>query len=128
MNISYGHSSLGINDLLNRLVKKAKSERLEAALPLITALRISFAPERRLPGVPLGVLTVTEWFELLNRWEELLASVPERRLHFMRSFFVEVISTMPAGTPTSLAQALQELLAMMEQEMARREDQPGVEE
>ncbi|WP_130472186.1 hypothetical protein [Candidatus Magnetaquicoccus inordinatus] len=129
MNISFAHSSLAINELLNRLAKRARNERLEAALPLITALRIAFAPERRLPGVPMGVLTVTEWFDLLNRWEELLVSVPQRRIHFMRAFFMEVIVSMPPDTPTSLLQALQELVGMMDQTLAQLgKDAEGEEE
>jgi hypothetical protein len=114
MNMTFAHSTLAINELLNRLAKRAKNERLEAALPLITALRVTFAPERRLPGVPVGALTVTEWVDLLNRWDELLVSVPQRRVHFMRTFFQEVIQTMPAEAPASLLQALQELVVMME--------------
>ncbi|MBF0099072.1 MAG: hypothetical protein HQM05_17245, partial [Magnetococcales bacterium] len=114
MNLTFAHSTLAINELLNRLAKKAKNERLEAALPLITALRIIFAPDRRLPGVPVGALTVTEWVDLLNRWEELLLSVPQRRLQFMRTFFQEALQSMPSDAPASLLQAMQELVRMME--------------
>ncbi|MBF0582742.1 MAG: hypothetical protein HQL80_00760 [Magnetococcales bacterium] len=114
MNMAYAQSSLGISEILSRLAKRARTERLESALPLINALRLSFSPEKKIPGVPVGVLTVQDWMELLNRWEEILATIHQRRLHFMRDFFRESVAGLPVSTPASVSQALQELVTMMD--------------
>ncbi|MEO5362371.1 MAG: hypothetical protein H7838_01915 [Magnetococcus sp. DMHC-8] len=118
MNMAYAQSSLGINEVLNRLAKRARMERLEAALPLINALRISFIPEKKMPGAPVGVLTVHDWLELLNRLEEILSTIQPRRIHFMRAFFQETVTGLPASTPSSLLQVLRELIAMMDAVLA----------
>ena len=114
MNMAYAQSSLGITDILNRLAKRARTERMELALPLINLLRIYFSPERKVPGAPVGVLTVSDWLEMLNSWEELLGNIHPRRIYFMRDFFQEAIAGLPVNTPGSLVQALQELHSMME--------------
>ncbi len=114
MNMAYAQSSLGIIEILNRMAKKARAERLESALPLINALRSGFSPEKKVPGVPIGVLTVSDWLDLLNRWEEILGTIHHRRIHFMRAFFQESVNGLPVNTPSSFAQALQELLTMMD--------------
>ena len=69
MNMAYAQSALGIGELLNNLARRARAERLEAALPLIGALRGAFSPEKMVPGTPVGVLTVGDWLELLERWD-----------------------------------------------------------
>ncbi|MBF0461406.1 MAG: hypothetical protein HQL87_08420 [Magnetococcales bacterium] len=126
MNMAYAQSSLGISDILNRLAKKARAERLEAALPLINLLRLCFAPENKIPGAPVGVLTVGDWLELLNSWEEILTTIHQRRIYFIRDFFQESMAGLPVNTPSSLAQALQELLTMMDALLADQpNDNPG---
>ena len=113
MNMAYAQSNLGIGEILNRLAKKAKAERLEAALPLINVLKIFFSPEKKIPGAPVGVLTVSDWLDMLNDWDEILANIQSRRLYFIRDFIQESLAGLPVGTPAPLTQALQELLSMM---------------
>ncbi|MEO5349724.1 MAG: hypothetical protein H7836_08770 [Magnetococcus sp. YQC-3] len=113
MNMAYTQSTLGIGEILNRLAKKAKAERLEAALPLINVLKLFFSPEKKIPGAPVGVLTVSDWLEMLNHWDNILASIQARRIYFIRDFFQESMAGLPVGTPPPLTQALQELLNMM---------------
>lgn len=117
MNMAYAQSSLGISEILTRLAKRAKTERLEAALPLINLLRLCFSPEKKVPGVPVGALTVHDWLELLNSYDEILRTIHQRRLHFMRDFFQESMKTLPVNTPNSLKQALQELVTMMDDQL-----------
>ena len=114
MNMAYAQSSLGISEILNRLAKKARTERLELALPLINALRTCFSPEQKRPGTPVGVLTVGEWLDLLERWDTILSTLHQRRIYFMRDFFQESINGLPSNTPAALVQALQELLSTMD--------------
>ncbi|MEO5340267.1 MAG: hypothetical protein H7837_07105 [Magnetococcus sp. MYC-9] len=114
MNMAYAQSTLGIGELLNRLAKRARAERLEAALPLINALRSAFAPEKKVPGAPVGVLTVGDWLELLERWDAMLGTLHQRRIHFMRDFFQEAMANLPASAPTPFVHALQELIATMD--------------
>ncbi|MBF0160665.1 MAG: hypothetical protein HQL88_00120 [Magnetococcales bacterium] len=114
MNMAYAQSSLGVSEILNRLAKKARAERLELALPLINALRVYFSPEKTSHGAPVGVLTVGEWLELFERWDAILGTLHQRRIRFMREFFQEFFNNLPSNTPAALLQALQELLATMD--------------
>lgn len=117
MNMAYAQSSLGLNEILTRLAKRAKTERLESALPLINLLRLCFAPEKKVPGAPVGALTVNDWLELLNSYDEILQTIHQRRLLFVRDFFQESIKTLPVNTPNSLTSALQELVTMMDDQL-----------
>ena len=119
MNMAYTQSALGLGEVLDHLAKRARLERLECALPLIDTLRSCFSPEKTVQGVPSGVLTVNVWLELFNRWEEILQGIQRRRLPFLRDFFRESMTSLRleyahVNLPSSLIQALQELLAMMD--------------
>lgn len=119
MNLAYNQSAFGIGDILDQLVRRAHAERLECALPLIDALQSCFSSEKMVPGVPVGVLTVGVWLELLNRWEDVLGTLQKRRLPFLRDFFRESMTLLRIEhahirTSASLVQALQELLGMLD--------------
>ena len=119
MNLAYTQSAFGISEILDQLARRARAERLECALPLLDVLRSGFAPEKTVTGVPVGVLTVSVWLELLNHWENLLGTIQQRRLPFLRDFFRESMTMLRLehaniNAPASLVQALQELLAMID--------------
>ena len=119
MNLAYTQSALGIGEILDQLARRAHAERLECALPLIETLQRCFSPERTAPGVPVGVLTVQVWLELLDRWEETLKTIQRRRISFLRDFFRESVTILRLehahiSAPASLVQALQELLTMID--------------
>lgn len=76
-----------IRSLLEDLTQSARLERLELAVPLIDAMRISFALDRAVNGAPDGVLTVQGWIGLMNRWDRALLDIPKRRVHYVHGFF-----------------------------------------
>ena len=119
MNLAYTQSALGIGEILDQLARRAQTERLECALPLIDALHNGFSPKKTATSVPVGILTVGVWLELLNHWENSLAAMQKRRLPFLRDFFRESMTMLRLehthiSAPASLVQALQELLAMID--------------
>lgn len=119
MNLAYTQSDLGVGEILDQLAMRARAERLECALPLIDELQYCFSPERTNTGVPEGVLTVQVWLDLLNHWETALGAMQPRRIPFLRGFFRESVTALRLEyahihVPAALVQALQELLAMMD--------------
>ena len=119
MNLAYTQSSLGIGEIMDQLARRAHAERLECALPLIKTLQHCFSPESTTPGVPVGVLTVQVWLDLLGRWEKTLETMQRRRMPFLRDFFRESMTLLRLehthiSAPASLVQALQELLTMID--------------
>lgn len=123
MNRAYTQSALGVGEILDQLAIRARAERLECALPLIDELQYCFSSDRTGTGVPVGVLTVQVWLDLLNHWETTLDAMQPRRIPFLRGFFRESVTLLRLehahiNVPAALVQALQELLTMIDDFLA----------
>lgn len=122
MNMERAQATLEVRRLMDSLADSAKIERLESALPLIDALRRAYALEAGGLGLPVGVLTVQSWLELLNQWENALDDMPRRRVQFLQEFFQDAVASNRLEQ-TSIGPILQELLVLMDEFVMRQSAQ-----
>ncbi|MBF0110646.1 MAG: hypothetical protein HQL76_15865 [Magnetococcales bacterium] len=99
-------------DLLEGLVREARTERLECAAMMLKSL-ISALRFHDTGSVPPGFLTVEGWFGLLNHWEGVLKSSQKRQIHYSMSFLKEALKKPELRVPP-MSPLLTELVTLME--------------
>ncbi|MBF0369992.1 MAG: hypothetical protein HQL52_11110 [Magnetococcales bacterium] len=102
-----------VNDHLKDIIRLAREERLEWAVPLVESLRKSLAHDNMTGNVPPGTLTVNGWMRLLAEWERQIVMLKERQRHFTLRFFEDYLEQSTARS-TPLEPILDQLLTLME--------------